>query len=42
MNLYEVSQTAPLSFFLIAAILNLNNWIFYYFKIGEMARLVDP
>lgn len=25
----------------MAIILNLNNWIFYYFKIGEMASLID-
>ena len=31
----------PLSLFLLAVILNLNNWIFYYFKIGEMASHVD-
>ena len=41
-DLYEVLLLAPLSFYLIAVILNINNWIFYYFKIGEMARLVDP
>ena len=32
----------PLTFFSIAVILNLNNWIFYYFKIGEMASHIDP
>jgi hypothetical protein len=31
----------PLSLFSLAVILNLNNWIFYYFKIGEMASHVD-
>ena len=31
----------PVSFFTIAVILNLNNWIFYYFKIGEMASHID-
>ena len=31
----------PAVFLSIAGFLNLNNWIFYYFKIGEMASLVD-
>ena len=34
-------STMPVTFFTIAVILNLNNWIFYYFKIGEMASHID-
>ena len=37
----NVFSLLPLSLFLLAVILNLNNWIFYYFKIGEMASHVD-
>jgi len=37
----SVLTLLPLSIFLIAVIVNLNNWIFYYFKIGEMASHVD-
>ena len=38
---YTVLNIAPLIFLTIGVILNLNNWIFYYFKIGEMASFVD-
>jgi hypothetical protein len=38
---YTVLAVLPVTFFSIAIILNLNNWIFYYFKIGEMASLID-
>ena len=38
---YTVLAILPVTFFSLAIILNLNNWIFYYFKIGEMASLVD-
>jgi hypothetical protein len=36
-----VLAIAPATFFLIGCMLNLNNWVFYYFKIGEMASFVD-
>jgi ABC-type uncharacterized transport system permease subunit len=38
---YTVLDLVPVTFFLIGCMLNLNNWIFYYFKIGEMASFVD-
>ena len=36
-----VLSTMPVTFFSIAVTLNLNNWMFYYFKIGEMASHID-
>jgi hypothetical protein len=36
-----VLSTMPVTFFSIAITLNLNNWMFYYFKIGEMASHID-
>ena len=32
---------STVAFLMLAAILNLNNWIYYYIKIGEMASHVD-
>jgi hypothetical protein len=39
--LFSIVPIMPVSLLSIAAILNLNNWTFYYFKIGEMASHVD-
>ena len=32
-----VIPTMPVCFILLVAIMNLNNWVFYYFKIGDLA-----
>ena len=40
-DVYEVLVIAPLTFYLIAVVFNLNSWIYYYFKIGEMASYLD-
>ena len=39
--LFSIIPVLPVSLLSIAAILNLNNWTFYYFKIGEMASHID-
>jgi hypothetical protein len=39
--LFSIIPVLPVSLLSIAAILNLSNWTFYYFKIGEMASHVD-
>jgi hypothetical protein len=39
--IFTILPLSPVAFLSIAAILNLNNWTFYYFKIGEMASHVD-
>jgi hypothetical protein len=36
-----VIPVIPVCFFLLVVIINLNNWCFYYFKIGDMARASD-
>ena len=40
-DVYEVLVIAPLTFYLIAVVFNLYNWIYFYYKIGEMARYLD-
>ena len=39
--MFSILPVMPVSLLSIAAILNLNNWTFYYFKIGEMASHID-
>jgi hypothetical protein len=39
--MFSILPVLPVSLLSIAAILNLNNWTFYYFKIGEMASHID-
>jgi mannose/fructose/N-acetylgalactosamine-specific phosphotransferase system component IIC len=39
--LFSIVPILPGSLLSIAVILNLNNWTFYYFKIGEMASHID-
>jgi hypothetical protein len=39
---FAILPVAPVTLLSVAAILNLNNWMFYYVKIGEMASHVDP
>jgi hypothetical protein len=39
--MYAVIPVAPVTLLSTAVVLNLNNWVFYYFKIGEMASHVD-
>ena len=39
--LFAVIPVAPATLLSTAVVLNLNNWVFYYFKIGEMASHVD-
>ena len=36
-----VTPVLPVTLLSIAALLNLNNWVFYFIKIGEMASHVD-
>jgi hypothetical protein len=40
--LFAVIPVAPVTLLSIAVLINLNNWIFYYIKIGEMASYVEP
>ena len=40
-DVYEVLVIAPLTFYLIAVVFNLNSWIYYYIKVGEMASYLD-
>ena len=39
--LFAMIPVAPVTLLSTAIVLNLNNWVFYYLKIGEMASHVD-
>ena len=39
---HTIIPALPVYFLSVACILNLNHWIAYYFKIGEIAIMVNP
>lgn len=41
MAMYSIIPMLPVLFLTLAALLNLYNWAFYFFKIGQMASMVD-